>query len=83
MDLNLYASYGPIFSHEPEVYASEGGSKKQRRCRFCSLQKKTKHTIYSCDKCMIPLCITPCFKDYHTVENLPDQEISEHTSADE
>ena len=60
--------------HFPVVNTNSSGDaiKKQKRCRFCSLQKKTKRTIYSCDQCMVPLCVTPYFKQYHIVENLPE-----------
>ena len=50
---------------------SGDANKKQRRYRFCSLQKKTKQTMYSCDQRTVPLCVTPCFKQYHIEENFP------------
>jgi hypothetical protein len=44
--------------------------KKQRRCRLCSLQKKTKTTLYSCTKCDAGLCVDKCFEKWHTRVNL-------------
>ena len=62
-----------VLTGAPE--GTEGASKKQRKCRFCSLTKKTKRMIYSCDQCMVPLCITPCFKEYHVVKTLPQSNV--------
>lgn len=46
-------------------------SKKQRRryCFVCSHKKedrKRKDSMYCCVECDVGLCITPCFKMYHT-----------------
>jgi hypothetical protein len=39
---------------------------KQRRCRVCSLNKKTRITLYSCKKCDVGLCVVDCFQKWHT-----------------
>ena len=51
-----------------EHWPSKG--KSQRRCRLCSLQKKTKTTLYSCRKCDAGLCVDKCFEKWHTRVNL-------------
>ena len=45
-----------------------GGEDKKilKRCLYCSIKKRNKRSIYSCDMCEITLCPTPCFKLYHT-----------------
>lgn len=47
-----------------------GGSRTQRRCRVCSqtkLQRKRRQsTRFMCSECDVALCVTPCFKIYHT-----------------
>lgn len=49
-----------------------GGKEKkvQRMCVYCAQKKKRKRSIYSCDTCKLTLCVTPCFKRYHTEERL-------------
>ena len=42
---------------------------KQRRCRVCSLQKKTRSTLYFCRKCDVGLCVVNCFEKWHTRVN--------------
>lgn len=41
-----------------------------RRCYLCSKTDYHKRTTYSCDTCNVPLCVTPCFKNYHTKNNI-------------
>lgn len=41
-----------------------------RRCFICSKTDNPKRTTYSCENCDIPLCVTPCFKIFHTKVNL-------------
>ena len=61
-----------IGSHFPaENRAADSMKKMLRQCAYCSLKKERKRTSYSCDACNVGLCIVPCFKLYHTVENLP------------
>lgn len=37
-----------------------------RRCRFCSSKQNNKRTRLSCAQCDVPLCIVPCFEEFHT-----------------
>ena len=51
----------------------EGGKKrKQRRCVVCATSevrpRKRKETTYLCELCQVPLCVAPCFKEYHSLE---------------
>lgn len=48
----------------PQVESSK--QKTRRDCIVCSSQKKRQKTFYMCLECNVPLCVTPCFKDYHT-----------------
>jgi len=43
---------------------------KPRRCRVCSLHKKTRSMLYFCRKCDVGLCVVDCFKKWHTCVNL-------------
>jgi len=36
-----------------------------RRCRHCSSKKNNKRSRYICRACGVPLCITPCFAEFH------------------
>ena len=71
----------PSTSHSPEVPPGHfvmnipATNKKRfprRRCKQCS--KKTdvngkpvrKETRYLCKLCQVPLCLLPCFEEYHT-----------------
>ncbi|XP_042599964.1 uncharacterized protein LOC109110196 [Cyprinus carpio] len=49
------------------------GSRTRRHCRVClSSSRKTKErrlTKYMCVPCNTPLCVTPCFEEYHTLKN--------------
>lgn len=56
-----------MFGHWPDKMA------RSRRCRICWKQKKRKETCYTCTCCGIPLCIVPCFKYYHVLNNLNQQ----------
>lgn len=42
----------------------------RRRCHLCGLRKITRRTSYICSTCDIPLCVTPCFEEYHTRQTL-------------
>ena len=41
----------------------------QRKCVVCKKKGKRKESCYWCPDCEAALCIVPCFKLYHTVEN--------------
>lgn len=36
-----------------------------QRCRYCSTKAKDKRSKIKCSKCGVPLCITPCFTNFH------------------
>lgn len=36
-----------------------------RRCKLCSTKVKDKRSKIKCSKCNVPLCITPCFAQFH------------------
>ncbi|XP_070205714.1 piggyBac transposable element-derived protein 4-like [Littorina saxatilis] len=69
-------------SHFPEEFASKPGSnaKLQRTCKVCydrmkhrgasrdELKNRVPHTKYRCEQCQVNLCITPCFKMWHTMD---------------
>jgi hypothetical protein len=37
----------------------------KKRCKMCYLNKIRKETNYGCSFCKVPLCITPCFENWH------------------
>jgi len=57
-------------SHFPELVPLTPSKKQGRRyCFVCSHKKenkKRKDSIYCCIECDVGLCVTPCFKIYHT-----------------
>ncbi|CAG5033770.1 unnamed protein product [Parnassius apollo] len=40
-------------------------SPSYKRCRMCSTKEKDKRSKVICEKCKVPLCITPCFTAFH------------------
>lgn len=36
-----------------------------KRCNMCSTKEKDKRSKIICEKCGVPLCITPCFTSFH------------------
>lgn len=40
----------------------------QRRCRVCSVNKKSGYTRYVCESCNVPLHKFTCFERYHTLK---------------
>lgn len=63
--------------HFPDVIpATEKKEKPTRKCIACSKIRdsqgkiKRKETRYMCPDCDVALCITPCFKIYHTEWNM-------------
>ncbi len=55
--------------HFPEKIPSNPSAKKQqaqKRCTVCYDKGLRKETLYQCDLCEVPLCVSPCFKMYHT-----------------
>ena len=67
------------FSHESPIrFANRhypaaivaGEKSVRKRCALCYTNKKTKWVTTMCDICNnIPLCVIPCFKNYHTHQN--------------
>ena len=54
-------------------FLEEGNT--MRRCRVCSSHGKQTRTKYGCKDCtngsdIIPLCVSPCFKLYHTQQHI-------------
>ena len=49
------------------------GGRTRRRCRVCQMTTRRpqvrKATKYICVPCDVPLCVTPCFEDYHTLKH--------------
>ena len=41
------------------------GDFRYRHCVHCSAQGRRKKTHYECDTCRQPLCVDPCFREYH------------------
>ncbi|XP_022095908.1 piggyBac transposable element-derived protein 4-like [Acanthaster planci] len=54
--------------HFPIVVGkTDYGEYRYRRCVVCSSKGLRKKTRHECDSCNMPLCIDPCFREYHTV----------------
>ena len=52
--------------HFPEYNPTpDGQTIFYKRCTVCLKHGKRKKTKFQCDKCEVPLCIFPCFKDFH------------------
>ena len=43
---------------------------KERRCRVCQMNNKSKKSVYFCKKCDCGLCVVPCFELWHTKTKL-------------
>ena len=63
---NISARHFPSLIPETEAQ----GSNTRRRCYVCMHtqhgRKKRKDTKYMCAECSVPLCVYPCFRNYHT-----------------
>ena len=60
--------------HFPDVLPSTEKKKyAMKPCFVCNHTKrkvkKRKDTRYQCKECDVPLCLIPCFKEYHTMSN--------------
>lgn len=68
--------------HFPSEIPAQVGAKRKNPCRKCAVcntstgkrhQKgeatKVKSTRYWCEDCATPLCVTPCFKRFHTLKH--------------
>ena len=53
---------------------NESKQTPQRRCYVCSnterRAKERRDTRYQCTECDVGLCITDCFKDFHTLQRI-------------
>ena len=61
-----------IDRHFPSLVPSETGKRaKQRKCIVCSQsvrkERKRSESRFECAECDVGLCITDCFKEYHTL----------------
>lgn len=63
--------------HFPEyIPPTEKKQNPTRQCRICCRvrdargKKIRRETRYFCSDCDVPLCVTPCFRMYHTVTNI-------------
>jgi len=55
-------------NHFPSLYTNVNPRRKNqlRKCVVCSRNDKRKRSRYQCEICNVGLCVTPCFKKYHT-----------------
>ncbi|XP_035215834.1 piggyBac transposable element-derived protein 4-like [Stegodyphus dumicola] len=75
------SQYGSIVRltgrHFPSVIPHTGATRNNpsRRCVVCNKQRNDKgkrirrETRYWCEECNVGLCVHPCFKTYHTVQD--------------
>ena len=52
--------------HFLELNPLSKSNSRYKRCAVCLKSGQKKETKYRCDKCEIPLCLSPCFKDFYT-----------------
>jgi hypothetical protein len=87
--------------HFPAEIPAQDGAKRKNPCRKCvvcniksgkrhrrGLSQKGKSTRYWCPDCCAALCITPCFRRYHTVKHYQrrineDGDENESSSSDD
>ena len=60
--------------HFPSLVPSTASkTAAQRKCHVCShttkREKSVKYTRYQCEECNVGLCVTDCFKAYHTLKH--------------
>lgn len=51
--------YQDVGAHMPVALES------YRRCKLCSTKTNDKRSKIKCEKCNVPLCIVPCFRQFH------------------
>lgn len=51
-----FSNVGP---HLPDKLSSS------RRCRLCSTKARPRRSRFQCSTCLVGLCISPCFKNFH------------------
>ncbi|XP_041372668.1 piggyBac transposable element-derived protein 4-like [Gigantopelta aegis] len=69
----------PSAGHFPCSIKPQPGASNMKPLRRCTVHKESgerKETRYMCEVCMEPLCIEPCFKRFHTLQDyrLPAEE---------
>ncbi|XP_066969024.1 piggyBac transposable element-derived protein 4-like [Macrobrachium rosenbergii] len=54
------------------VPATAGSHRPRRRCHVCATSsrrpKRDQKTYYMCKECGVGLCVAPCFREYHTLQ---------------
>lgn len=56
-----------IEKHFPDYIPDSSTTKNpSRRCVVCYKKKIRKESRYWCPTCKVPLCVVPCFREYHT-----------------
>lgn len=54
-------------NHFPEYVPSTAKkANATRRCKICASKGLRKESRYYCAYCNVGLCVTPCFKEFHT-----------------
>lgn len=47
---------------------ADGSSRGRRACVWCAGREgRSRKTVYVCEQCNVPLCLSECFKKFHTV----------------
>ncbi|XP_012273615.1 piggyBac transposable element-derived protein 4 [Orussus abietinus] len=60
-----------IEKHFPDyIPGSSRTTNPSRRCAVCYKKKIRKESRYWCPTCQVPLCVVPCFREYHTTETI-------------
>jgi hypothetical protein len=60
------SSSGAQLSRLEMKHSQHWPSKEKQRCRVCSLNKKTRSTLFYCKKCDVGLCVVDCLEKWHT-----------------
>ena len=56
--------------HFPRYTDIENGRKKTAACVVCKHRKIRTRVTVECGACNVPLCIDPCFREFHTLKKL-------------
>ena len=56
-----------VLDHIPRTSNKENPT---RRCAWCHKRKIRKESRYWCSICKVPLCVTPCFAEYHVTAGI-------------
>ena len=66
---DIFQNYLTGWHFPEEIPPTSCNSKPQRRCHVCYTNKQRKQTHFMCKECDKALCVSPCFKIYHTKKN--------------